>query len=150
MPDADTAGVLAPPPLIYLAGLIAGFAAEALLPSASAPWPLGVVLLVAGAALAASFVRALHGGGTAVDPYKPTSAIVTTGPYRFTRNPGYVALALIYAGIALTAGALWPLATLAIVLVVIDRGVIAREERYLERRFGEEYGRYRARTRRWV
>jgi protein-S-isoprenylcysteine O-methyltransferase Ste14 len=150
----DSPGVIAPPPLIYLVGLAAGFALEALLPSASVPpavtWPVGGALVVGGLVLARSFFRALHGANTAVSPYSPSTALVTTGPYRLSRNPGYLGMALGYAGIAILSGALWALVALVPTLLLIDRGVIRREERHLERRFGEEYLRYKARTRRWI
>jgi protein-S-isoprenylcysteine O-methyltransferase Ste14 len=150
----DTAGVVAPPPLIYLAGLAVGFGLEALLPSASLPawerWGVGGALVVAGVALLASFNTAFARKGTAVEPWKPTTAIVTTGPYRFTRNPAYLGMALLYFGIAVMSEALWVLVPLPFVLVVIDRGVIAREERYLERKFGQEYLDFKARVRRWI
>jgi protein-S-isoprenylcysteine O-methyltransferase Ste14 len=150
----DTAGVVAPPPLIYVAGLALGFGLEALLPGASLPglvrWGLGAVLLLAGLALLASFNTAFTRKGTAVEPWKPTTAIVTTGPYRVTRNPAYLGMALVYVGIALLAEALWVLLPLPIVLAVIDRAVIAREERYLERKFGREYLDYKATVRRWI
>ena len=152
-PDRDAPGVIAPPPLLYAGGLAIGFALQAALPSVSAPAALGwvgVVLLLAGGALAASFVRAFRRAGTPVDPGSATTAIVSGGPYRLTRNPGYLGMALAYAGIALTTGSLWPLAVLPAVLVVVDRCVIAREERYLEAKFGDEYLRYKAHTRRWL
>jgi protein-S-isoprenylcysteine O-methyltransferase Ste14 len=104
--------------------------------------PIGGVLLVTGVGLAASFIAAFLRAGTPVDPRQAPTSLVTTGPYRLTRNPGYLALAMVSAGIALVSGALWPLLTLVPTLVVIDRGVIAREERYLERRFGDEYVRF--------
>jgi protein-S-isoprenylcysteine O-methyltransferase Ste14 len=149
-----SAGVRVPPPLIYLGGLAVGFALEALLPGSSVPdavqWILGGVLLVAGVALLGSFNTAFHRKGTAVEPWKPTTAIVTTGPYRLTRNPAYLGMALVYIGIALLADALWVLAPLPVVLLIIDRAVIAREERYLERKFGHEYLDYKGRARRWI
>ncbi len=152
--SSDAAGVLAPPPLIYLGGLVAGFVLEALLPSASIPgavrWPLGVVLSAAGLLLARAFFRALRTAGTPVNPYSPTTSLVTGGPYRLSRNPAYLAMALGYCGVATLASALWVLVPLPIVLLLVDRGVIAREERYLQRKFGDEYDRYTARTRRWV
>ena len=152
--NSDTAGVVAPPPLIYLAGLAVGFALEALLASSSVPaavqWGLGGVLVVAGVALLLSFNTAFSRRGTAVEPWKPTTAIVTTGPYRITRNPAYLGMALVYAGVALMSDALWVLAPLPVVLAVVDRGVIAREERYLERKFGQEYLDYKSRVRRWL
>ena len=150
----DKAGVVAPPPLIFLTGLALGFVLEALLPSADLPaavrWPLGAALVVAGGVLALSFLRAFQRAQTAVEPWKPTTAIVTSGPYRITRNPGYLGMALTYAGIAVLASALWPLLTLLPTLLVVDRGVIAREERYLLGKFRAEYGTYMQRVRRWV
>lgn len=150
----DKPGVIAPPPLIYLAALGAGFVLDALLPSASLSntlsVPLGIALIAAGVALQSSFVVAFIRAGTNIDPGKPTKTIVTTGPYRLTRNPGYLGMALIVSGIAVLAEALWIFAALAAAVVVVDRAVIAREESYLERKFGEEYTRYKARVRRWI
>lgn len=153
-PERDSAGVVAPPPLIYLGGLAVGFGLEALLPGASLPgavqWILGGALVVAGAVLLASFNTLFHRTGTAVEPWKPTTAIVTTGPYRITRNPAYLGMALVYVGIAVLSQALWVLVPLPFVLAVINNGVIRREERYLERKFGQEYLDYRRRVRRWL
>ena len=153
-PARDISGVIAPPPLIFLAGLAVGFGLQALLPDTSLPgalrWVLGAVLLLAGVALLFSFERAFHQKGTAANPWRPTTAIATDGPYRLTRNPAYVGMALVYIGIALLADALWVLLPLPIVLLIIDRGVIAREERYLERKFGQEYLDYKRSVRRWV
>ena len=150
----DTPGVIAPPPLVYLAGLLVGMALQRRLPSPRlrrAPTaPLGGALLVAGIGLAVLFITAFRRAGTPVDPRRSTTALVTSGPYRFTRNPGYVALALVFAGIAVLTGGVWVLLMLVPTLVVIDRGVIAREERYLDERFGEEYREYKGRVRRWL
>jgi protein-S-isoprenylcysteine O-methyltransferase Ste14 len=152
--QADTAGVVVPPPLIFVAGLIAGFALEALLPGVDLPalvqWGLGSVVVVLALVLLIWFNISFSRKGTAVEPWKPTTAIVTTGPYRFTRNPAYLGMALTYVGIALLSSALWVLVPLPIVLAVIDRGVIAREEHYLERKFGEEYLGYKRTVRRWI
>ena len=150
----DSAGVRVPPPLVYLGGLAVGFGLEALLPGSSIPavvqWVLGGVLLVAGLALLASFNTTFQRKGTAVEPWKPTTSIVTTGPYRVTRNPAYVGMALVYVGIAVLSQALWALVPLPVVLLIIDRTVIAREERYLERKFGREYLDYKGGVRRWI
>ena len=150
----DTAGVVAPPPLIFLAGLGIGFGLEALLPGGSLPglvrWAVGGFLVVAGLALLATFQSSFNRSGTAVEPWKPTTAIVTSGPYGFTRNPAYLGMALVYVGIAFLAGAPWALVPLPLVLLVINNGVILREERYLERKFGNEYLDYKGRVRRWI
>lgn len=87
---------------------------------------------------------------TTVLPHKPSSALITSGPYRFSRNPLYCASALLYVGLALWLGRLWPLFLLPFVLAAIRLYVIAREESYLERRFGKEYLDYKARVRRWL
>ena len=149
----DTAGVIAPPPLIYLGFLGLGFALEALLPGADLPaWAqwLGAAVIVLGVALLVSFERAFKRAGTDANPYRPSSALATDGPYRFTRNPGYLGMAITYVGITLAAAAPWALSMLVPAVLVIRYGVIAREERYLERRFGEEYARYTRTTRRWL
>jgi protein-S-isoprenylcysteine O-methyltransferase Ste14 len=87
---------------------------------------------------------------TNVDPRQPTTAIVTEGPYRFTRNPLYLSMTLIYAGITALANALPAAVLFPIVLRIMRRGVIEREKRYLERKFGDEYLIYKAQVRRWV
>jgi protein-S-isoprenylcysteine O-methyltransferase Ste14 len=153
-PAGDTAGVIAPPPLIYLAGLAIGLVLDAVLPDADLPgivrYGLGGLALLVGLGLMGSFVRAFAHASTDVRPDRPTTAIVTGGPYRFTRNPGYLGMALVFTGIALLANAPWALLLLLPTMAVIDRGVIAREERYLEAKFGPEYTGYKARVRRWV
>jgi protein-S-isoprenylcysteine O-methyltransferase Ste14 len=152
--EPDHPGIVAPPPLIYLAGLLLGLALGVAVRPPALPgvvaWPLGVVMAVAGLALAFAFVREFSRARTPVDPWSSTTAIVTSGPYRISRNPGYLAFALVYAGIAVVTGGTWAFVTLVPTLLVMDRLVIAREERYLERKFGEEYRRYKARTRRWL
>jgi protein-S-isoprenylcysteine O-methyltransferase Ste14 len=111
---------------------------------------LGATLLGAGLLLGGLAVKTLRQAGTSPNPQRPTTALVTTGPYRYTRNPIYLAMAMIYAGIATSANALAPFALLPLALLALDRGMIAREERYLEGRFGELYRAYKARTPRWL
>jgi protein-S-isoprenylcysteine O-methyltransferase Ste14 len=146
--------VIAPPPLIYLSGLGIGFLLEALLPGGSFPGHLGHILgavcLLVGLLLLAWWASSFRRADTPMPPYEETTALVTDGPYRVTRNPGYLAFSLVYLGIAFLADAPWVLLPLPVVLLVIDRGVIVREERYLERRFGGQYLELKARTRRWV
>ena len=101
-------------------------------------------------ALAAWFARTIHGADTTLRTDKPVSILVQEGPFRYSRNPGYLSLAMIYAGIATLRNALWAILFLPLALFVIQREVIEREERYLERTFGEEYLDYKTRVRRWV
>jgi protein-S-isoprenylcysteine O-methyltransferase Ste14 len=148
-----TAGVIAPPPVIYLGFLGLGFVLESLLPGAELPgWAqwIGAVVIVAGVALMISFELAFKRAGTDANPYRPSTALATDGPYRFGRNPGYLGMAITYIGITLAADAPWALVMLVPATLVIQYGVIAREERYLERLFGEEYLSYKRTTRRWI
>ncbi|HVF05434.1 MAG TPA: isoprenylcysteine carboxylmethyltransferase family protein [Frankiaceae bacterium] len=150
---ADRPRVLAPPPLVYLPALGAGFALQALLSDIAPPdravRVLGYALVVAGGALAGSFVRAFLRARTSIDFGRATT-LVTTGPYRLSRNPGYVGMALVYAGIAVASGAWLAFATVVPALVAIDRCVIRGEERHLEKVFGDEYRAYTRRVRRWL
>jgi len=150
----ETAGVIAPPPLIYLAGLGLGFALDASLRDTPIPsavrWTAGPLLVLVGLALMRSFLRSFHRADTAVRPDRPSSALVTDGPYRFTRNPAYLGMAIACSGIVVWSGQLWAFIGVFAAVVVIDRGVIAREERYLAGRFGAEYESLRARVRRWL
>jgi protein-S-isoprenylcysteine O-methyltransferase Ste14 len=152
--ERGTPGVIAPPPLIYLAGLALGLLLDAALPSTEVPWPvrwlLGPALVLAGLSLMRSFVLSFGRAGTPVRPDKPSTALVTGGPYTHTRNPGYLGMALLAAGIALLVATLWALFGVAAAMLVVDRGVIKREEGYLEREFGAEYVAYRSRVRRWL
>lgn len=151
---ADTAGVIAPPPLIFLSALGTGFWLSRRIGRGSVPLqarlPAGAAGLVTGAALMRSFVQAFAHAETPLDPYKPTAAIVTDGPYRLTRNPAYLGMTLAYTGICLLSDSPWALVPLPLAVAVVDRGVIAREERYLERKFGAHYLDYKRRVRRWI
>jgi protein-S-isoprenylcysteine O-methyltransferase Ste14 len=87
---------------------------------------------------------------TSIVPMRPTTALVTSGPYRITRNPMYAGMAFLYVALALSLGVIWALAFLPLVLFTVDRLVIAREERYLEAKFGEQYREYKTSARRWL
>ncbi len=152
--SSDKAEVIAFPPSIYGAGLLLGFVIHFVFPVSALPrelalW-LGVVALPVSAGIAVSALRALARAKTSFDPRQPTTAVVTDGAFRFSRNPMYVALTLLYLGVGLLANSLWTLLLIVPVMVVIQRGVVEREERYLERKFGEGYLRYRAHVRRWI
>jgi len=150
----DTAGVIAPPPVIYLTSLVIGLVFRALVPTPFLPrglaFMLGAILIAIAVWLSVWGVRVMHRAGTSEKTSLPTTALVTTGPFRYSRNPLYVSLTLGYLGIAVAAQSLWALALLIVVLAVMLRGVIGREERYLERRFGADYLRYKERVRRWI
>jgi protein-S-isoprenylcysteine O-methyltransferase Ste14 len=152
--EHEKAGVVAPPPLIYLGPLVLGLLLNKRFPINFLPpriaRSLGWPLLGGGVLLIGWFEWAMRHAGTPASPYKPVSRVVTEGPFRYTRNPGYLAMATIYAGIASFANALWAILFLPVALLAIQRGVIEREERYLERKFGEEYRLYKARVRRWI
>jgi protein-S-isoprenylcysteine O-methyltransferase Ste14 len=93
---------------------------------------------------------ALHAAATDLDPLLPTSAIVTSGPFRFSRNPLYLALTLLYFGLSVAVNTWWGIVVLVPLLIIMHRGVVLREERYLERKFGETYRRYRSKVRRYL
>ena len=150
----DTAGVIAPPPLIYLAFGLIGFGADALWPAAVLPqgpqYAAGTGAIVLGLALGFAAVHQFRRHNTSFKPHEPSTALITGGPYRYSRNPIYLALSLLYAGIGIAADSPWVVALLVPLLVVLHYGVIIREERYLERKFGDDYRRYKATGRRWL
>ena len=152
--EQDKAGVVAPPPLIYLGALVFGLLLNRWFPISFLPRriarSLGWSLISGGVVLGGWFELAMRQADTPASPYKPVSNIVTEGPFRYTRNPGYLSMAMIYTGIASLVNALWAILLLPGALLVIQRGVIEREERYLEHKFGEEYLNYKARVRRWI
>lgn len=152
--NLDNAGVIAPPPLIFGVPL-----AVALYENRSNPLAVlqprvamfagaGIVLVALGLMLAA--VIQLRRARTTLMPYKPTTAIVERWPYSFSRNPIYLAMAMAYAGVAIFFNTLWPFLLLPLVMLVMQRGVIEREERYLEQKFGSDYVDYKLRVRRWL
>ena len=152
--NADNPGVLAPPPLIYAGALAAGLLANRryhmpILPRRIAR-TLGWPLVACGLAVGFLGSREMRRAETTLDPRKPATTIVTGGPFRYTRNPLYLSMTLIYGGIAAVANALPAALLLPIVLRLMRRGVIEREERYLERKFGDEYIEYKVRTPRWI
>lgn len=150
----DSAGVWFPPPLVYLAALIAGILLGRVLPGTLPHTALlnvvGVALLVLGLSLMISARVVLVKRGTNINPARPTTALVADGPYRFTRNPMYVGAAAFYAGVALLFASLWALIFLVPVLVIIRYLVIAKEEQYLLDKFGDEYRRFTGLVRRWI
>lgn len=153
-------GVYFPPPFYFVLGFLAGWLLHRLVPL---PVPgangiggivgmraVGWLLIAVGVVLLVWAQITFRHHHTTVIPNRPASAMVTDGPYNFTRNPIYVSLALIYLGLALLTRMLWPIIVLPVVLVLITMLVIRREERYLADAFGAEYAEFRRRVRRWV
>ncbi len=111
---------------------------------------LGWALLGGAAVWEVWFVRTMRGAHTAINPTKPTTTLITWGPFRYSRNPSYLAFNAIYLGIASVVNSLWPLLLLPAAVLALQRGVIKREEYYLEHKFGGEYLRYKTKVRRWI
>jgi protein-S-isoprenylcysteine O-methyltransferase Ste14 len=152
--EQDNPGIKVPPPLIYLLPLLLGLILDrrahvSFLPRGVAR-VLGWPLVGGGMALAVWFARTMREADTTMHINKPVSTLVQDGPFRYSRNPGYLSLTMLYAGIAVLRNTLWAILLLPLVLYVVQREVIEREERYLERTFGEEYLDYKTRVRRWV
>jgi protein-S-isoprenylcysteine O-methyltransferase Ste14 len=150
----DRAGVIFPPPALALLALIAALALDRFLPLAVRPRAAGVALgtlfSLFGVGIAAWGRVMLVRGRTNVNPYKPTTAIISGGPYRFTRNPLYVGLLSLLAGLSLLVGTWWGVVLLAPTFLILHYGVARREEAYLERKFGQEYLSCQSRVRRWL
>jgi protein-S-isoprenylcysteine O-methyltransferase Ste14 len=152
----DVAGVIALPPLIFLAFLVAATVLEATVPlpllagHALARYLAGAALAVCGLILIAMGTSRFVAAGTNIPPNLPTTALVVDGIYGRTRNPLYLGTTLIYLGLSVAAGSVWAIVLVVPLLWIINVGVIAREERYLERKFGDAYRAYKGRVRRWV
>lgn len=151
---SDAPGVLVFPPALFAGTLVLGLVLHWLRPVSLLP-PLparlaGLVVLVLSWWLVHSAEAAMKRAGTNVRPDQPSLAIVTDGPFRFSRNPMYLATTGLYLGITLLVNTPWPLILLSPMLLVLHWGVVRREERYLEAKFGEPYRAYKSRVRRWV
>lgn len=152
----DHAGIRVPPPLILLGLVLVGPLLDRLLGfgQVALPRPVHVVLVLAligaGLAVALAAVRRFARAGTRVEPWAPSSAIVSDGVYGFTRNPMYVGMVLVMLGLALIIRSPSSLLLVGLGLIILDRFVVRREEAYLEAKFGDAYRDYRARVRRWL
>ena len=155
--DSGTAGVIVRPPLLFLGALLLGLGADRLLPLPFAVpgddpilWAVGACLILIGVALMAASIRSFFRAATPVPTNQPTRSLVTTGVHGWTRNPIYLGMFLIYGGIGVAAHSTWSFVLALPLAVLIRYGVIAREEVYLERRFGDAYLAYKRRVRRWL
>jgi protein-S-isoprenylcysteine O-methyltransferase Ste14 len=151
----ETAQVLIRPPLAWALAVLAGLVLDWLAPLPFLPedWPaglLGAVVFVLALALAIWAIDTMTRAGTNVPTNRPTIAIVESGPYRFTRNPIYLGMFGGLIGLGIAFDNPWLLLLMALFALVIRYGVVAREEAYLERMFGDAYRGYRRRVRRWL
>lgn len=152
--ERDRAGVVVLPPFLYGGAFVLALLLQWLRPfpiaaHAATLWP-GIVLSVLAIGIAIVARRTMEAAGTNVNPLLPTTAIVTSGPFRFSRNPLYVTLTLLFIGLTLAFDTWWGVILLLPVLVIMHAGVILREERYLQRKFGAPYQEYRSRVRRYL
>ena len=142
------------PPLLFLLAVLIGAGLEQIWPlpmlRAGIPVLVGAGLIAAGVAVFFASTRSFGAAGTPVPGNEPTTAIVSSGPYRFSRNPIYVAFILMHLGAAVCLNSLWIIATLLVAGALIHFVVIPREERYLEAQFGGVYLAYKASVRRWI
>lgn len=150
----DSPGVVVFPPVLYIGTFFLGVTLHFLWPMhlSSSIWVrvAGAVLALSSGLTARWAARTMKRAGTNILPNKPTVTIVTEGPFRFSRNPLYVTNALFYLGLTLIFNLVWPLVLFVPMVIVIHWGIIRREERYLEMKFGDAYLAYKARVRRWL
>lgn len=151
---ARTSGIGFPPPFLYVAFFLVGLLLERIAPAVSLPrgpaLAIAAVCLLPGFGLLFWSLLLFLKARTSPLPMLPTTAIVRSGPYRWTRNPMYLAMLLIYTGVALWFDVFWALPFVPAVIFLVGRLVIRKEERYLEEKFGEEYRRYKTQVRRWI
>lgn len=154
-PDSLPLRLIAPPPVMYIGALLLGVVIRVLAPisifSATPAHEIlaGLLLVLSGAFARWAFLT-MRRLGTTANPKKPSEALVTDGPFRISRNPIYVAMTGLYLGLAFLVNSAWPLILLVPLLIVMQWGVILREERYLSGKFGSEYTAYSSRVRRWL
>jgi protein-S-isoprenylcysteine O-methyltransferase Ste14 len=152
--SVDSPGVVARPPLLYLGAfvlvlILSWFWPMPIVGRLIALWP-GIALIALGVGTARWGRRTMQAAGTNINPALPAKTIVTAGPFRFTRNPLYLSLTLIYLGLTLAFDTGWGIVVLVPLAVTVHRGVVLREERYLEKKFGESYRQYRSKVRRYL
>lgn len=155
-PSADNAGVIMRPPLLFAGTLVIALVMDVIAPApialfeGAARWVAAAIALMLGVALAGGGMALFRRAGTNVQTHMPSTTVVTSGLYRFSRNPIYLGLTALYLGLAFATSRGWALILLPPLMAVLRYGVIAREERYLEAKFGDDYRAYKARVRRWL
>lgn len=150
----DIAGVIAKPPFIYLLFLIIGIVLNFIWKIKLIPdilqYSLGFSIIIIGFIIMITGLKQFKKAGTHHETHKPTIKIVAHGMYKYSRNPIYIGLTLFYLGIGIASDNIWILILIIPALIVMQYGVILREEKYLEKKFGEEYLQYKAKVRRWL
>jgi protein-S-isoprenylcysteine O-methyltransferase Ste14 len=154
-PARDETGIRFPPPFIYALFFLAGYAVHRIEPVtlfAGQSWlaPAGWTLIGLGVVFAITAALTFRKAGTHVNPTKPATTVVAHGPFRFTRNPMYLSMAVVYLGGVLLLDSVWPLVLWPVTIWVIRTQIIEREEAYLERKFGAVYLDYKKKVRRWL
>ena len=158
MTDAkDHPGVIAPPPLIALSALVLGLLLDWLLPlfvleTLLGPWWrgfLGGIVITAGFAIGLAGRQRFVETGTNVNPWKPSIQLATAGIFRYVRNPMYVGMMIVVGGFGVAFASDWTLLLIIPLALILRNGVVLREERYLEAKFGEEYRKYTSSAPRW-
>lgn len=154
--EEDSAQVRFPPPLVYAGMLFLGFAVGRLIGRPAVGLDMmtgsviGILLALTGTVVMLAAIGVFRKLGNNLEPWRPATTVVSTGVYRFTRNPMYLGMALIFTALALIFDSLAALLLLPAVIIIIQTQVIAREERYLEAKFGETYLAYKQQVRRWL
>ncbi len=152
--EQQAPGIRVIPPLVYAASLLIGLAIEQLLPLVSISWtwragPAVVLIAVAGLLIAPTVMR-FRKAETTFDVRKTATTLITDGPYRYSRNPAYLALTLLYLGLGVLFSSAWVCVLVVPTLLIIIVAVVRKEEQHLESQFGEEYLRYKTAVRRWL
>lgn len=153
-PNGDSAGVVAPAPIFFVIASAIGAVLEWLHPSTLLAQPyarfVGAILIAISMALFAAVLVQMARAKTSFDANKPTSTLITSGVFRVCRNPTYLSLVLLQAGLAFAFQSLWLLLLVVPAVAVTHWGVVVREEQFLKRKFGSEYVKYARRVRRWL
>jgi protein-S-isoprenylcysteine O-methyltransferase Ste14 len=153
----DFADVVVKPPVLFLGAIVLGCLMSWIVPLGPELGSANARALAAGGALALVglvlfilCVREFSRAGTSLVPGEPSTVVLNSGPYRYTRNPIYISFVIFYFGMAIILTSAWMLLLLIPVLIVLQRGVIEREEAYLQSKFGDAYRKYQARVPRWL
>lgn len=152
----DNPGVYIPPPLIYILTFLAAVFIQKKIPIGDSLFHqqlikiVGVILIIIALLFLDRSLRQFFLSKNTLITIKPASSLQTNGIYSITRNPMYVGLAIVYMGIACFIGNWWNIILFPVLLLIVQEYIIKREEKYLERRFGQEYLDYKSKVRRWL